>query len=93
MIAQQPHRLEARHGVLQKSLDDFAAGGAAIDIIAEEDQAAAGILAMTRRVGGDAPEKHLEQVGAAMDVAHRVDRMASRDRGRLSRRIRPLEPP
>jgi hypothetical protein len=48
---------------------------------------------MLRRLGGNAAEQNLEQVGPAVDIAYGVDGMPSGDGRRLSRRRRSPEPP
>jgi len=48
---------------------------------------------MLRRLGGNAAEQHLEQVGPAVDIADGVDGVSSRDGRRLSRQGRSSEPP
>jgi hypothetical protein len=48
---------------------------------------------MPRRLGGNAAEQHLEQVGPAVDVAHGVDGVPGGNGSRLSRRRRSSEPP
>ena len=80
-------------GSLQQPLDHAAARRPAVDVIAQEDQAAFGVLGMLRRLGGNAAEQHLEQVGPAVDVADGVDGVSSGDGRRLSRQGRSSEPP
>ena len=96
VVAQQPHCskwVKPGSGSLSSRSTTPRLRRAAVDVVAQEDQAALGVLGMLRRLGGNAAEQHLEQVGPAVDIADGVDGVSSGDGRRLSRQGRSSEPP
>ena len=75
MIAFEEMRLEALRQPRHEPLDYAATVGTAIDIIAKEDERARARLGRPGIVL-DLAEQRIEQIGAAVDVAHGIDQLA-----------------